>query len=402
LSHDLHGASGAAAAELGVAMNGYVRRLLQGTLVVAGSAFLAGCGENQYIPPPPPQVTVVNPLQQEITRYFETTGNTVAMNSAPLVARVQGYLQQVQYKDGAYVKKDTPLFVIEPEPYKLKYESAQAAQSGAEANLKKLEADYNRQVDLANRQVSAQVTLDQALAARDSGRATLTQSQTDTQTAAINLGYTEVKAPFDGYVTARQVSVGQLVGADSPTQLATIVQTDPIFVNFNISEKDALQARAALAEKGETVADMVGKLPIEVGLQTEEGFPHKGVLEYVAPTVNQSTGTMQVRGIFQNPNRTLLPGYFVRVRVPMSKEPSALLVPDIALGADQSGRYVLVIGADNIVEQRKVTVGPLVGDLRVIDLGLKPDDRIIVGGQLRAIPGQKVDPQLRSASASAK
>jgi RND family efflux transporter MFP subunit len=383
-------------------MNGYIRRMLQGALVVAGPAFLAGCGENQYIPPPPPQVTVVKPIQQEVTRYFETTGNTVAVNSAPLVARVQGYLQAVLYKDGAYVKKDTPLFVIEPEPYKLKYESAQAAQSGAEANLKKLEAEYNRQVDLASRQVSAQVTLDQALAARDSGRATLTQSQTDTQTAAINLGYTEVKAPFNGYITARQVSVGQLVGADSPTQLATIVQTDPIYVNFNISEKDALEARAALAEKGETVADMVGKLPIEVGLQTEEGFPHKGVLEYVAPTVNQSTGTMQVRGIFQNPNRTLLPGYFVRVRIPMSTEPSALLVPDTALGADQSGRYVLVVNANNVVEQRKVTVGPLVSDLRVIDKGLKLDDRVVIGGQLRAIPGQKVDPQLRPAAANAK
>jgi RND family efflux transporter MFP subunit len=111
---------------------------------------------------------------------------------------------------------------------------------------------------------------------------------------------------------------------------------------------------------------------------------------------------MQVRGIFQNPNRTLLPGYFVRVRIPMSTEPSALLVPDTALGADQSGRYVLVVNADNVVEQRKVTVGPLVSDLRVIDKGLKLDDRVVIGGQLRAIPGQKVDPQLRPAAANAK
>jgi len=382
-------------------MSGCVRRVLRGGLAVSALALTAACGENQYIAPPPPKVTVMTPVQQGVTHYFETTGNTVAMNSTPLVARVQGYLQQVQYKDGDYVKKDTPLFVIEPEPYKLKYESAQAAQAGAEANLKKLEADYNRQVDLANRQVSAQVTLDQALAARDSGKATLTQSETDTQTAAINLGYTEVKAPFDGYVSARQVSVGQLVGADTPTQLATIVQTDPIYVNFNIGEKDVLDTRAALAKRGETVADLVGKLPIEVGLQTETGYPHKGVLEYVAPTVNQSTGTMQVRGIFQNPNRTLLPGYFVRVRIPTSDQAvPSLLVPDTALGADQSGRYVLVVNADNVIEQRKVTTGPGVGELRVIDTGLKPDDKVVVGGQLRAIPGQKVDPQIRTSDAA--
>lgn len=379
-------------------MKACVRRLFFGALAVAGPVGLAGCSENQYIPPPPPKVTVMTPVQQPVTVYFETTGNTVAINSAPLVARVQGYLQEVQYQDGSFVKKDTPLFVIEPEPYKLKYESAQAAQAGAQANLKKFQAEYQRQVDLASRQVSAQVTLDQALAARDSGQATLTQSETDTQNAAINLGYTEVKAPFDGYVTARQVSVGQLVGQDSPTQLATIVQIDPIYVNFNISERDALEARKSLSNKGETVADLVGKLPIEVGLQTEEGYPHKGVLEYVAPIVDQSTGTMQVRGTFENPNRTMLPGYFVRVRIPTASVPSALLVPDASLGADQSGRYLLVIGPDNVIEQRKVTVGQVLGDLRVIESGLKADDRVVVGGQLRAIPGQKVDPQLRPAT----
>ena len=389
--------------QLGVVMNGYVGRLLRGGLAVSALALMTACGENQYIPPPPPKVTVMTPVQQGVIRYFETTGNTVAMNSASLVARVKGYLQQVQYKDGDYVKTGTPLFVIEPEPYKLQYESAQAAQSGAEANLKKLEADYNRQVDLAARQVSAQVTLDQALAARDSGRATLTQSETDTQNAAINLGYTEVKAPFDGYVTARLVSVGQLVGADTATQLATIVQTDPIYVNFNIGEKDVLDTRAALAKRGETVAELVGKLPIEVGLQIETGYPHKGVLEYAAPMVDQSTGTMQVRGIFQNPNRTLLPGYFVRVRIPTSDQAvPSLLVPDTALGSDQSGRYLLVVNADNVIEQRKVTTGALVGELRVIDVGLKPDDRVVVGGQLRAIPGQKVDPQIRPAADAAK
>jgi RND family efflux transporter MFP subunit len=139
--------------------------------------------------------------------------------------------------------------------------------------------------------------------------------------------------------------------------------------------------------------DDLRTLPIEVALQTDTGFPHKGNLDYVSPQLNQGTGTIAVRGILKNPDRVLLPGFFVRVRVPFDKQENALLVPDAALGADQAGRYVLVVNAENVVEQRKVTTGQLDGDLRVIESGLKPDDKVIVGGLLRAIPGQKVDPQ---------
>jgi RND family efflux transporter MFP subunit len=137
------------------------------------------------------------------------------------------------------------------------------------------------------------------------------------------------------------------------------------------------------------------QLPIEVGLQTEEGYPHKGKLDYAAPTIDQSTGTLAVRGVLPNPDRILLPGYYVRVRVPFNQQQDALLVPDVALGSDQAGRYVLVVNGDNVVEQRKVRTGPAEGDLRVIESGLKPDDRVVIAGLLRAIPGQKVDPQLQ-------
>ena len=137
-------------------------------------------------------------------------------------------------------------------------------------------------------------------------------------------------------------------------------------------------------------------MPIEeVGLQTETGYPHKGKLDYISPMLNQSTGTLPVRGVLPNADRALLPGYFVRVRVPFDKQDNALLVPDVSLGSDQSGRYVLVVNGDNVVEQRKVQTGPLDGDLRVIESGLKPDDRVVIAGLLRAIPGQKVDPQLQ-------
>ncbi|MGZ3409575.1 MAG: efflux RND transporter periplasmic adaptor subunit [Xanthobacteraceae bacterium] len=372
-------------------------------IALAAPALLAGCDSNQYVAPPPPKVVVTTPVQEPVVRYFETTGTSTAINTASLVARVQGFLTEVQYRDGAIVKKDTPLFVIEPEPYKLKYESAQAAQAGAEASLKQLEADYQRQVDLASRQVASKATLDQALAARDGGEAKVKQAEVDTKTAEINYGYTEVKAPFDGVVTARQVSIGDLVGGTTPTVLATIVQFDPIYVNFNVSEKDVLEARKGFIERGETVASLIGKLPIEIGLQTETGFPHKGLLDYVSPTVNPSTGTLMVRGSFENANRTILPGYFVRVRFALDPKPAdALLVPDIALGSDQSGRYLLVVNKDNVVEQRKVTPGIVVGEMRVIESGLKADDRVIVGGLLRAVPGQKVDPQVQAAAAPAQ
>src|SRR5207248_4475701 len=182
----------------------------------------------------------------------------------------------------------------------------------------------------------------------------LLQAQVNTRIAEVNYGYTKVTAPFDGIVSAHLVSVGELVGAASPpTQLATIVSLDPIYVNFNVNEHDVLRIRAQAARKGLTAADLKS-VPIEVGLQTETGYPHQGKLDYAAPTINQSTGTLAVRGIVPNPNRVLLPGYYVRVRVPIDQQQNALLVPDTALGSDQSGRYVLVVTGENVVEQRKV------------------------------------------------
>ncbi|MGE3869894.1 MAG: efflux RND transporter periplasmic adaptor subunit, partial [Pseudorhodoplanes sp.] len=218
--------------------------------------------------------------------------------------------------------------------------------------------------------------------------------------AAINYGYTQVSAPFDGIVTARLVSVGEYVGANgTPTKLATIVQVTPIYVNFNISEQDVLNIRTNII-KGRLTPEEFKKVPVEVGLQTEEGYPHRGTLDYAAPNVDASTGTLAVRGILENADRVLLPGYFVRVRVPLQSKPS-LLVPDVAIGSEQAGRYVLVLNAENVAEQRKVAIGQREGELRVIDSGLKNDDRVIVDGLQRAIPGQKVDPQMQNLGAAA-
>ena len=205
-------------------------------------------------------------------------------------------------------------------------------------------------------------------------------------------------APFDGTVTARTVSVGEYVGATStPTVLATIVQLDPIYVNFSVDEQEVIRIRARVRERGITPEEL-RKIPVRVGLQSEDGYPHTGTLDYAAPNIDPSTGTLAVRAILQNDKRALLPGYFVRVQVPMGEQADALLVPNTALGADQSGRYLLVVAKDNIVEQRKVETGPIEGALRVIEKGISPTDQVIVSGLLRAIPGQKVDPQTATAA----
>jgi RND family efflux transporter MFP subunit len=379
-------------------MNDFVRMragAMSRIMVVASAAVaLSACEQNTFVPPPPPKVEVALPVQKSITRYLDATGNSAAIKNVDLVARVQGFLQSIDYKDGTFVKEGATLFTIEPDTYKLKLEQAQAAETGAQALLKQADADFKRQSDLVQRQVVSQATLEGSTASRDNAQATLQQAQVNTKIAQVNYGYTKVDAPFDGVVSAHLVSVGELVGVSSPTQLATIVALDPIYVNFNVNEQDVLRFRAEARQRGMTV-DEIRQMPIEVGLQNETGYPHKGKLDYVSPTLNQSTGTIAVRGVLPNADRALLPGLFVRIRVPFDEQKDAVLVPDVALGSDQGGRYVLVVNSENIVEQRKVQTGPLEGELRVIESGLKGDDRVVTGGLLRAIPGQKVDPQLK-------
>jgi RND family efflux transporter MFP subunit len=363
-------------------------------VAVAISVGLAHCGQdNRYVAPPLPKVTVAKPEKKPVTRYLDATGSTAAINSADLVARVSGFVEQINHEDGAPVKKGTLLFTIELEPYRVKLDQAKAAESAAEATLKQMQAAYERQVELLEKKVSTQANFDQALANRDSAQGTLDQARANTRLASINYDYAQVKAPFDGIVTARQVSVGQYVGGSAtPTVLATIVQLDPIYVNFNVSEQDVIRVRAALAKRGATREEVM-KYRVEVALQDDTDYPHIGHIDYVAPALSAATGTLPVRATLPNPKQVLLPGYFVRIRIPRPVEEIGLLVPDVALGSDQGGRYVLVLDNDNVVQQRKVDIGPLIGTMRVIDRGISGDDRVVVGGVIRAIPGQKVDPQ---------
>ena len=360
------------------------------------AASLSACKpENKFMPPPPAEISVAVPQQQQVAPFEVLTGNTVAFAFVDLVARVEGFLTAIQYVDGALVKKGDTLFVIEQTMYKAKVKEAEAGVASAKAQLVQAEAEFVRQETLLRQNVSSQATYDTAKAKRDSARANVESNEGNLTVAQTNLGYTTVLAPFDGIVSKHLITVGELVGNGVATKLATIVQLDPMYVTFNMSEQDVLQIRENLKERRLDVEEL-SKIPLSIGLMNEDGFPHEGFLNYVSPEIDATTGTILVRGLFKNPTRTLIPGFFVRVKVPKGLGASAsLLVPNRVLAEDQAGTYLLVVNKDNVVEQVRVTTGQLLpGGLRVVATGLKADDRVVLSTNSRAIPGGKVVPKL--------
>jgi membrane fusion protein, multidrug efflux system len=362
---------------------------------------LTACGQqNAYVPPPPPKVVVAQPLQQQVPLYVELTGNLKAFNEVKLEARVQGFLEQQKYVDGANVKKGDLLFVIQQNTYQAQLDQAKASVEADKAAQANAQTEYTRQSTLGQQQFASQSRVDDAKTKLAQTSAAVLGSQANLEVATINLGYTEVTAPFDGVATRHLVSVGALVGVAGPTELASVVQIDPIYVYFEVAETVVQRVKEALNRQGKTLRD-VHDVPVEIGLQIEQGYPHKGVIDYIAPQIDASTGTLQVRGIFDNKDFGLLPGMFARVRVPIRRPEPALLAPDTAIGTSQLGRYVLVVNKDNVVEQRTVTIGQVDKGLRVIESGLKPDDLVVIDGTQRAIPGNKVDPDKQKMTVSA-
>lgn len=363
---------------------------------IALAVVLAGCKpENKFQPPPPAEVSVGVPVKQDVAPFEVLTGNTVAFATVDLVARVEGFLTSQNYVDGSEAKKDQQLFGIEQTMYKAKVKEAEAQLDGSKALLAQAEAEFTRQETLLRQNVSAQATFDTAKAKRDNARANVENAEGNLTIAQTNLGYTTVSAPFDGIVSKHLVSVGELVGATNATKLATIVQLDPIYVTFNMSEQDVLQIRQNLKDRRLDVEEL-SKIPLEIGLMNEEGFPHKGFLNYVSPELDATTGTILVRGLFKNPTRALIPGFFVRVKVPQGLGATAsLLVPNRVIGEDQAGKYLLTVNKDNVVVQTRITTGQLLANgLRVIPSGLKPDDQVVLSTNGAAIPGAKVVPKV--------
>ncbi len=357
------------------------------------AATLAGCNDKPAASAPPPaEVRVAPPVSRPVTRYLELTGQTAAAKRVDLVARVSGTLSEIRYSDGAAAKQGDVLFVIEPDNYRLNLQLAEAAEAQQKALLVQAEADLARQKQLAQRQAASEAALDSALSRRDSTAAAREQAAAQVAQAQLNLAYTEVKAPFDGIVSAHLVDQGALVGVGGPTLLASIVQSDPIKVRFSLDEQTVLRIREAMRQRGLTLAGL-GSIPVEIGLDTDAGYPHLGQLDYVAPELDMGSGTLAVRASVPNPKGVLLPGLYVRVRLPLQKDVPSLLVPEAALGASQTGRYVLVVNGQDLVEQRPVEIGEASeGGLRVIRAGLSAGDRVVVGLMQNAIPGSRVRP----------
>jgi multidrug efflux system membrane fusion protein len=362
------------------------------------SALLSGCGSrNTFVPPPLSKVVVAQPLQSPVTLYIYLTGNTAPYRTANLVARVQGYLESIDYKDGAAVTKGTLLFGIERDTYQAQVDQATAQLAKDQSVLAQAQVNLTRYQTLEQQKsIAAQQAQDQSFVVQQD-KATVGIDQANLQTAKINLGYTSVTAPFDGIATNHQIDLGNLVGGAGPTTLATVVQTNPIYVNFTVSEPQFLAIRRSNAKAGRPAdtSDLtyLSTIPIEIGLQDEDGYPHKGHLDYVSPQVDPSTGTVAIRGIFDNKNNALVPGLFVRVRGPIGRADKALLTRSDAIGTSQEGSYVLVVGPDNVVQRKIVKTGQQQGRLVIIESGLNPGDWVVIEGIQQAFPGAKVAPQ---------
>jgi RND family efflux transporter MFP subunit len=389
-----------------------VRRFLaipRGLQLPVAAAVIAGLAIFGMAPPSPsgivvaqvsqqpsPPVPVVRPRAQSVTDYMVVTGNAAAVNAVKLVARVEGYLDKIHYEDGQFVKKDDLLFTVQQDQYKAQLQQAQAQVLTAQAALLYAKTELVRYAKLVKQDAATQTEVDHWTFERASAEAQLLSAQAQVTLAKLNLSYTEVRAPFDGIVGKHLIDPGNLVGGGGQqAALAEITQLDPIYVVANLSEQTVLKVRENLNQHRLTFADLQ-KVPVDVGTAADQtGFPLQGTIEYVAPGLDPQTGTLLVRGILPNPNRDLLPGFFVNIRLPMGRvDRNALLVPDRALQEDQGGRYLLVLNKDDVVEQRYVQLGQLIGALRVITSGLKLDDRVVVGDLWRANPGTKVTPQL--------
>jgi RND family efflux transporter MFP subunit len=354
---------------------------------------LSACkDDNAYAPPPPPSVEIAQPLRRDVPRYLNLTGTATAVASVTLQARVEGTLQSIDYQDGHRVKKGQLLFLIDPAPYQAQVAQAEAAVAQAKATLDNAESQYERQTQLGTNNVSSKSSVDQARAARDQAKAQLASADAALTLARLNLGYTTVSAPFDGVAMVHQADVGALVGHGTPTPLATVVKLDPIDVSFNLSETQLLEIRKGLKEQGKTLAGL-GPIAVEAGTEIEKGYPHRGTLDYVAPQVDTASGTLALRAVFKNDGDALLPGYFLRVRIPLDVVKDALLVPARAVGTDQQGSYVMIVDGAGTAHQRPVTLAPgPTGYQRVVQ-GLSADDWVVVGGLDRTVAGAKVLPQ---------
>ena len=367
--------------------------------LVAALGTLA-CGQPEPPPPTPPEVSVATPIRRDVTFYQDFTGRTASVQKAEVRARVTGFLEQMNFLPGDSVKKGQLLFLIEPEPYQAQRDQAEASLKSAEANRDRARSDLERLEEAIKTNAVSQQDVTRARAELAQAEASVLSSGAELAQAKIQLQYTEVRSPVAGKVDRNLVDLGNLVGQTQATLLTTVVQMDPLWVYFDLPETIVLQFLGDLRGMGvDSVRDLEDEEVREavkffVGTQVEEGFPHEGYIDFLSNTVAAATGTVEVRGVVPNGDQLLLPGVFVRVRVPGRLMPNSILVSERAIGTDLGGKYVMVVGDENVVEQRYIELGPREDDGYVVVAGgLEGDESYIINGLLRARPGFPVTPE---------
>jgi len=357
---------------------------------VAAALVVSGCDKAAPPTPPPPSVTVAQPVKQAVTKHMEFTGNTAATDAVTLVARVEGYLDAIHFTDGAPVKKGDLLFSIQKEQYVAQLEQAVAQVAAEKAAVFHAETELKRYRKLASQDSAPETQVDKWEFEKDSSLASMHAAEAQVIIAKLNLSYTRVTAPFEGRMGRHLIDVGNLVGGPGqPSNLAQIDRIDPLYVYFTIDERDLLRIKEQQARNRRTGTSDV--IPARFGLMNEDGFPHEGRLDYASLSIAPRTGTLEVRGVFPNPDG-ILPGLFVRVQVATDASHEAVTVPGDALGFDQQGEYLLVVGQDDVVARRPVETGEQVGEQIVVTKGVEPSDWVVVAGLARAVPGRKVTP----------
>lgn len=347
-------------------------------------------------------VTVSTPLNREVADWDEYTGHLVSPETANIAARISGIIEAAPFKEGALVKKGDVLFIIDDRPFKADLENKKANIAKDEAQVALAKAQLARSDDLLKKKAISQQEFDTSKATFDQSNAQLAADQAAVDTAQLNLDWTRVTAPISGRVSKINVTVGNLVngGAGQATLLTTIVSVDPMYCYVSVPERAFLKYQTyAEKSKGESVRD--AKIPCFVKLENERDYPHAGTIDFIDNNVDPTTGTIQLRGVIPNSNGALTPGLFAQMRITGSGPYQTLLIPDVAVGAEQNERYVMVVEKDDIVAVRKVQLGGLFGSLRSITDGLKPDERVIVNGLQLVRPGAKAAPKEQPISAEA-
>ena len=382
-------------------------RGLIGALLAVATPLLAGCGSNsapaQNAAPPPPQVTVAKPTGRTIVDQDEYVGRFTAVDSVEVRSRLSGYLAAVHFTDGQMVKKGDLLFTIDRRPFQIVVEQARANLAQARANLAYTENDLARGQHLVRDKTITEQTFDQRTQAKRVAEAAVAANEAIVHQAELDLNeYSEIRAPIAGRIGDRRVSPGNLIPggiSGSTTLLATIVSIDPIRFEFTFDE--AAYLRYERLNRGKDPATRWSSTEVKLKLLDENTLDHDGRMDFVDNAISQTSGTIRGRAVFPNPNGLFTPGMFGRIQVPGSPPYQALFVPDVAVGTEQTRKFLMVVDGENVARQRYVTLGQSIGELRVIKEGLKEDENVIIDGLMRVRPGVKVAPQEKKAPATA-